>query len=618
MYAKRIQLTNFGPIEELDIEFPFDGHVPKPTVLVGQNGSGKSILLAHIVNALLQAKDNVYPETPEVDPGRAYKLKTNFYIRTGSDFSFARVDFEDGWFLSELTMMKAKQEYPGVPASIAGTAAESMWSRLDGGSSDHSETNLSGGDATFSKLQRLFAENCVQYFPFNRFEEPAWLNEQNLTAPVEYAERKPMLLHTDRRAIAVSPFRDNRNWLFDVIYDRRVPETRSLRVPIPVRPGAKPWIIEGERAEVRDHDERVLKTALEVIRRVLRDDSNASFRISRRGYRFIALHGDDGLIVPNLTQLSSGETSLLNLFLSILRDFEAAGASSFSAAADIHGVVIVDEVDLHLHAVHQFEILPQLIGMFPNVQFIMTTHSPLFVLGMERAFGADGFGLYELPAGHRINAEEFGEFGDAYQTFSSTRRFVEDISKAVSEAQKPVLVPEGKTDLKYLRRAAELLGRQASLERFEIKPGNGGANLSKVWKHPASDLFSQKVLLLFDCDQDRPAGERGNLLVRTIPCQSGNPIKTGIENLFRQQTLDRARRDKPAFIDVEHEHTRFERGQETTVPERWSVNQEEKTNLCNWLREHGTQDDFRGFGVVFDLVEEALAVPESTGPVGSR
>ena len=42
MYAKRIQLTNFGPIEELDIEFPFDGHVPKPTVLVGQNGSARA------------------------------------------------------------------------------------------------------------------------------------------------------------------------------------------------------------------------------------------------------------------------------------------------------------------------------------------------------------------------------------------------------------------------------------------------------------------------------------------------------------------------------------------------------------------------------------------------
>ena len=55
-----------------------------------------------------------------------------------------------------------------------------------------------------------------------------------------------------------------------------------------------------------------------------------------------------------------------------------------------------------------------------------------------------GFALYDLPAGHRISAEEFDEFGDAYETFSSTRRFVDDLRNAVSEAQKPVLLLEGK------------------------------------------------------------------------------------------------------------------------------------------------------------------------------
>ena len=53
MYAKRIQLTNYGPIDRLDIPCPFDGDKPKPIVLVGENGSGKSILLSHIVNGLL-------------------------------------------------------------------------------------------------------------------------------------------------------------------------------------------------------------------------------------------------------------------------------------------------------------------------------------------------------------------------------------------------------------------------------------------------------------------------------------------------------------------------------------------------------------------------------------
>ena len=33
MYAKRVQIVNYGPIGELDIEFPFDGDVPKPVVM---------------------------------------------------------------------------------------------------------------------------------------------------------------------------------------------------------------------------------------------------------------------------------------------------------------------------------------------------------------------------------------------------------------------------------------------------------------------------------------------------------------------------------------------------------------------------------------------------------
>ena len=60
MYTKRIQLVNYGPVSKLDIEFPFENATPKPVVLVGANGSGKSVLLSHIVNGLVKAKDIVY------------------------------------------------------------------------------------------------------------------------------------------------------------------------------------------------------------------------------------------------------------------------------------------------------------------------------------------------------------------------------------------------------------------------------------------------------------------------------------------------------------------------------------------------------------------------------
>ena len=247
--------------------------------------------MAHIVNGLLQAKDIVYPETPEVEPGRVYKFKTNFYIKSGSQFSFGRVDFEEDVFVSELTTMRPKQDYPDVPPGIVGTAAEPMWQKLEAVSNDHSESNLAATYSAFNKLKTVFAGNCVQSeesrleralqvvrsSSFEEGEYAAWLNKQNLTAQAEYVESKRLRDHSGRQAVAISSLHENRKWLFDVIYDRRVPETRAVRVPMPAPEGAKPWYLEAEQAEIRDHDEGVLKAALQVVQRVLRDNSNASF-----------------------------------------------------------------------------------------------------------------------------------------------------------------------------------------------------------------------------------------------------------------------------------------------------------------------------------------------------
>ncbi|MXY36823.1 MAG: AAA family ATPase [Dehalococcoidia bacterium] len=80
MYAKRLQLTNYGPITDLDIEFPFREESPVPIVLVGPNGSGKSVVLSHIVNPIMAAKEVAFPGTPEVDAGKTLKLRSNSYV----------------------------------------------------------------------------------------------------------------------------------------------------------------------------------------------------------------------------------------------------------------------------------------------------------------------------------------------------------------------------------------------------------------------------------------------------------------------------------------------------------------------------------------------------------
>ncbi len=194
MYTKRIQLTNYGPIENLDIVCPFDGDNPKPIVLVGENGSGKSVLLSHIVNGLLLAQQLVYPQTPEVEEGRVYKLRSPLYIKSGCQFYFARVDFENNTHLAELQLAKQKQAYGEVPSGMLGTAAEGLWNQMSS-----VDTSVLSPTHSEERIREVVERNCMLYLPPNRFEEPAWLNEENLTAKARHRDLQLMQGHTDRQ-----------------------------------------------------------------------------------------------------------------------------------------------------------------------------------------------------------------------------------------------------------------------------------------------------------------------------------------------------------------------------------------------------------------------------------
>ena len=51
---------------------------------------------------------------------------------------------------------------------------------------------------------------------------------------------------------------------------------------------------------------------------------------------------------------------------------------------DNEGIVMIDEVDLHIHPQWQMELLPRLARQLPRIQFIVTSHSPLLVGSLER------------------------------------------------------------------------------------------------------------------------------------------------------------------------------------------------------------------------------------------
>jgi predicted ATP-binding protein involved in virulence len=96
-------------------------------------------------------------------------------------------------------------------------------------------------------------------------------------------------------------------------------------------------------------------------------------RIQRSPYPDMLIDKND--VTLSVLQLSQGERSLLALVGDIARRLVLLNPSRENPLEG-DGVVLIDEIDLHLHPKWQQSVLPNLLNTFPNIQFITTTHSP--------------------------------------------------------------------------------------------------------------------------------------------------------------------------------------------------------------------------------------------------
>ena len=84
---------------------------------------------------------------------------------------------------------------------------------------------------------------------------------------------------------------------------------------------------------------------------------------------------DKGEMTLSVLQLSQGEKSLLALIMDMTHRLMLLNPSLDNPLHG-NGVVLIDEIDLHLHPAWQQRVIPSLLRTFPNIQFIVTTHSP--------------------------------------------------------------------------------------------------------------------------------------------------------------------------------------------------------------------------------------------------
>ena len=107
--------------------------------------------------------------------------------------------------------------------------------------------------------------------------------------------------------------------------------------------------------------------------------------------------------------LSSGYKSCIYIIFGIIKEIEYRTSEKPIQANQFDGVVLIDEVDLHLHPIWQAGLIKALKTIFPHAQFILTTHSPSILQTLEKdeiiALGCDEEGNTYLK---ELNLEKYG------------------------------------------------------------------------------------------------------------------------------------------------------------------------------------------------------------------
>lgn len=103
MYLEQIQIQNYGPIKDIDYKLPFneDG-TPKSVVLIGKNGSGKTLLLANVIHSLIEFKKHNYTVLNEVDKNMYYRYGKTSYIKTEENFSYINYNYSCNYRFTDL------------------------------------------------------------------------------------------------------------------------------------------------------------------------------------------------------------------------------------------------------------------------------------------------------------------------------------------------------------------------------------------------------------------------------------------------------------------------------------------------------------------------------------
>lgn len=361
MKISEISIRNFKKITSLDLQFPASNRV---ICFVGENGSNKSSVLTYLYQMIRRTtqekspsdkNDYFYQNTYDISQGNNepyYFIKINITYNDSTYFT-SEASISDFSRLSDETKTRLRSEFPNIYDGEK-QFLQNWWNSL---------SIRNGID--------IVKENVLLFRPSNRYEIPSC--EKSL----ENKESKiaPTINVLGRRKF---PFRvesgieETSSYFLDVLLDYFI--ATSNKIP----------------------SFGLYLEFMSVLRSIDSDFSQLS--ISQFPNKVISAKN-----LPRLDALSSGQSDWLVTAINILVQISDISSRSGAVVKDIYtvsGIVIVDEIDKNYHPKLQEEIVPWFIDKFPNLQFIISTHSPYLI----RSLG-ENCAVVKLPQGDIISED---------------------------------------------------------------------------------------------------------------------------------------------------------------------------------------------------------------------
>ncbi|HGM5491250.1 TPA: retron Ec78 anti-phage system effector ATPase PtuA [Serratia fonticola] len=372
-YFTNLDIANFKGIRKFRNRIRLDPHL---NVFVGINGSGKTTILealvrvsSWIVNGIRTQGQGKHIDLIEINNSsdvRECAISATLSLDDESDFSIKLYKNlnSNSRTRSELTAFRnlsAMYQYVNSENSEASPLPIFAYYSVGRSQEIKKEEYDKAELTTFNKLDGYHKS----------FDESGNFKDLTDWLIIHNAESSSEINSSIIRFNELQAVHENTKRMFSLLSDDLKDESdigRSLTSDLKEQ---KEEIIELEN-KLKNSDTEVVRIVKYAISCFL-DISNIRLEITSESVRIML--DKNGISIP-ATALSQGEKALFSLISDISRRMVLLNPNKGKDALKGNGVIFIDELELHLHPKWQQQVIFKLKDVFPNIQFILTTHSP--------------------------------------------------------------------------------------------------------------------------------------------------------------------------------------------------------------------------------------------------